>query len=118
MTALGLSKHIININSFLLQERIIRTTVNSTASCTANIHASVPQGCVLSPVLFNIITNDLLVDDGILVKYADDITLVKSTSLDDNRNNEWEAIQQWASSNHMTINFSKTKVMVINFKKS
>jgi hypothetical protein len=42
----------------------------------------------LSPILFNILTNDPRVEDGILVKYADDMTFVKATILNDNREKE------------------------------
>ena len=87
--------------------------------------AGVPQGSVISLLLFNI--DDI--DDAIpanlrdrdrVCKYADDCTFYESISTIDQSSMQvvLNSIHEWTTSNHMLINSKKTKDMLLTFRKS
>ena len=89
--------------------------------------AVVPQGSVISLLLFNIFIDDI--DDAIpanlhdrvrVCKYADDCTFYESTSTIDQSSMQvvLNSIHEWTTSNHMLINSKKTKDMLLTFRKS
>jgi hypothetical protein len=118
MKTMGVSQQLLTILASFLKDGTIRAEVNGHTSPPTAIWASVPQGCVLSPVLFNIMTNDLSHCDTwssetIIAKYADDVTLVKATTPEDGLADELAYIYNWSVANHLTLNTKKTQVMVI-----
>ena len=64
------------INDFLFQ-RSQRVRVSGVSYDVTHLSTGVPQGCVLSPLLFSLFTSDFKVqnDSCILIKYADDTVL-------------------------------------------
>jgi hypothetical protein len=118
LEALGCTGPLMSIICDFLRNRRIQTVVNNATSEPKYVYASVPQGCVLSPILFNVMTNDLRCPgQALTVKYADDLTLIKQTNLQDGMNEELGFIANWAEQNHMLINTKKTQVMTINFSR-
>ncbi len=88
--------------------------VNGSESDVVKVTSGVPQGSVLSPLLFLIYVNDLcnvtLSHGSKVTMYADNLVLYKVIDIDsaliclqDDINN----IVQWARSNLMTLNYSK-----------
>ena len=72
----GISDDLLNILSDFLRNRKQRVTLNSQSSSWTNVNAGVPQGSILSPLLFLIYINDL--SDGLSSNaklFADDISL-------------------------------------------
>ena len=80
--------------------------------------AVVPQGSVISLLLFNIFIDDI--DDAIpanlrdrvrVCKYADDCTFYESISTDDQSPMQvvLNSIHEWTTSNHMLINMVEDK---------
>ena len=65
------------VNSFLThREQQVR--INSTVSPKLVINTGAPQGCVLSPILYTIYTNDCTTinPENQMIKYADDTCIV------------------------------------------
>uniref|UniRef100_A0A0P4WNB5 Reverse transcriptase domain-containing protein n=1 Tax=Scylla olivacea TaxID=85551 RepID=A0A0P4WNB5_SCYOL len=68
-----------------LQGRTLRVVVNGRTSSPAHIGASVPQGSVVGPVLWNVYIDDLLRQLPAVKAYADDCTISLSYCRQDNQ---------------------------------
>ena len=83
--------------------------------------SGVPQGGVLSPILFALAVNDLNVksSNSTLVKYTDDICLLHfmRSSEDDNLQEEFNNIVSWSTDHGLQINSKKTKLLNFQTKK-
>ena len=109
------------IRSFL-EDRNQQVKLAGTLSSTKPCSAGVPQGSVISPVLFNIHINDIesSLPDRLFMnscKYADDCTLDESASQGSTSHMQMslDSVQDWSTRNNMTINPKKTKDMWICF---
>jgi len=80
------------------------------------ITQSIIQGSGLGPVLYAIYSSDLkaIGKDTVLVKYADDTTLVYPDQTDVSFEDEFSNIKEWSKQNRLTINISKTKEIVFH----
>lgn len=111
-------KLILLIKSFL-QNRKFRVKLTGTLSSWRNIEAGVPQGSLLSPILFNIYMSDLPTPDHVqLAAYADDVMVFatnRSPKLIRNRlNTALEIISNWYQKWKIKINSTKTKAILFN----
>lgn len=89
----------------------------TTASSKLSLKAGVPQGSILSPMLFNLFVNDLpqAISKGILFQYADDTVLLSKhisynkaiTALQDNIHKT----MLWFTDNCLEVNPVKTKLV-------
>ena len=109
------------IRSFL-EDRNQQVKHAGTLSSIKPCPASVPQGSVMSLVLFNIHINDIEseIPERLSMnscKYADDCTLDESVSQGSTSHMQMvpEAVQDWSTRNNMIINPKKTKDMWICF---
>lgn len=78
------------------------------------VNTGVPQGCVLSPILFSIYTNEIKCDiNGMpLLKYADDTALVASMTDEQSLVTYRQYIDTrvlWFQESSLKLNISKTK---------
>lgn len=90
-------------------------------SSTLTLNTGTPQGCVPSP-LYSLFTNDCLPihPSNTIVKFADDTTIVGLIT-DNNETAYREEIQhftEWCSHNNLDLNITKTKELIVNFRKS
>ncbi len=99
------------ITSFLTdRQQLVRLGKFSSNTCT--ISTGAPQGCVLSPLLFSLYTNDCTSKDPSvkLLKFADDTTLIGLIQDGDESayRQEVKELAVWCSLNNLELNTLKT----------
>ena len=100
-----------------LRARPQRVCINNTYSDCLVLNTGVPQGCVLSPLLFSLYTNELKYDDTefSLIKYADDMALV--ARLRDVSSPSYpqhiDHIAAWFADSFLDLNVTKTKELCL-----
>ena len=95
--------------------------INGMLSDTILTHTGAPQGCVLSPILYTIYTNDYRSsgEENVIIKFADDSSILglihgaEQTYFDEVNN-----FVDWCDKNYLKINVSKTKEMIFDFRRS
>jgi len=105
---------------FLLQ-RPQTVKINNLLSKTTILSTGAPQGCVLSPLLYCLFTNDCVSshDSVQLVKFADDTTVEGLITNGDETayRQEVDRLVSWCDDNNLQLNASKTKEMVVDFRR-
>ncbi|KAI3373024.1 hypothetical protein L3Q82_023467, partial [Scortum barcoo] len=96
--------------------------IGDNTSSTLVLSTGTPQGCVLSPALFTLFTSDCsaIHSTNTIVKFADDTTIV-GLILDNDETHYREEIQhltQWCSNNNLVLNTSKTKEVIVDYRRS
>ena len=96
--------------------------IGNMTSGSLTLSTGAPQGCVLSPLLFTLFTNDCVSNSSSvkMIKFSDDTTLEGLISNDDESEykREVEELVGWCSENNLELNVSKTKEIVIDFRKN
>ena len=85
------------------------------------LNTGAPQGCVLSPLLFTLFTNDCVSqnDSVKIIKFSDDTT-VEGLISDNNEyayRDEVGKLVDWCQVNNFELNVSKTKEIIVDFRK-
>ena len=79
-----------------------------------------PQGCVISPVLFTIYTNDCSINthDTKLIKFADDST-IQGLIKNSNEQSYFDFVEyfcNWCDEHYLLLNVNKTKEIIFDFR--
>lgn len=122
LVQLGLSTSLCNWLLDFLTGRPQAVRVGSNTSSTIILNTGAPQGCVLSPLLFTLLTHDCTSshNSNLLIKFADDTTVVGLISNKDETNyrSEVSRLARWCSDNNLSLNVDKTKEIVVDFRRA
>uniref|UniRef100_A0A8C7Q762 Reverse transcriptase domain-containing protein n=1 Tax=Oncorhynchus mykiss TaxID=8022 RepID=A0A8C7Q762_ONCMY len=118
---LGLNTSLCNwILDFLTgQPQVVR--VGSNTSATLILNTGAPQGCVLSPLLYSLFTHNCMArhESNTIIKFADETTVVGLITDNDETayREEVRDLAGWCQNNNLSLNVTKTKEMIEDYRK-
>ncbi|KAI5090364.1 gastrula zinc finger protein XlCGF28.1-like [Silurus meridionalis] len=122
LSLLGLNTSLCNWILDFLTERPQSVRIGNSISSTTTLSTGAPQGCVLSPLLFTLLTHDCATrhSSNHIIKFADDTTVVGLISRNDESayREEVQRLTAWCGANNLTLNVDKTKEMVVDFRRA
>lgn len=105
-----------------LTERRQTVRMGNKISKTTTVSTGLPQGCVLSPLLFTLLTHDCSAsfNTNHILKFADDTTVVGLITDNDESayREEVEQLIAWCKKHNLALNTKKTKEMVVDFRRT
>ena len=119
LNKIGISGKILSWFENYLSDRQQRVVINGENSNYGRIHAGVPQGSILGPLLFLVYINDLVdVVNSEIRLFADDTTVFVTVDNPDQAadllNKDLENMSEWANQWLIKFSASKTKCMTIS----
>lgn len=92
------------------------------SSSIITLNTGVPQGCVLSPLLYSLFTHDCapVYGSNAIIKFADDTTVVGLIRGDDEtaHRDEVQHLALWCKNNNLALNTQKTKEIIVDFRRA
>ncbi len=120
LNLLGLNNSLCNWILDFLTGRPQSVHVGHNTSSTTTLSTGAPKGCVLSPLLFTLLTHDCTAkfSSNHIIKFADDTTVVGLISNDETHYREEVAqLAEWCGANNPSFNVEKTKEVVMDFRR-
>ncbi|KAI4892451.1 hypothetical protein NFI96_008743, partial [Prochilodus magdalenae] len=119
---LGISTTLCNWISDFLTKRPQSVKLDNLSSCVISLNTGVPQGCVLSPILYSLFTHDCVPVYGsnTIIKYADDTTVIGLIRDNDETayRDEIQHLSTWCHNNNLTLNTQNTKKIIMDLRRS
>ncbi|KAK3563541.1 hypothetical protein QTP86_030952, partial [Hemibagrus guttatus] len=122
LSLLGLNTSLCNWILDFLTGRPQSVRIGDSLSSTNTLSTGAPQGCVLSTLLFTLLTHDCAAmhSSNHIVKFTDDMTVVGLISKNDESayREEVQQLTAWCKANSLSLNVDKTKEMVADFRRA
>ncbi|KAK1795573.1 hypothetical protein P4O66_001069 [Electrophorus voltai] len=122
LSLLGLNTSLCNWILDFLTGRPQSVRMGSSTSNTTTLSTGAPQGSVLSPLLFTLLTHDCAAmhSSNHIIKFADDMTVVGLINKDNESayREEVRDLVSWCKVNNLYLNVDKTKEMVVDFRRA
>ncbi len=121
LSDLGLNTSLCDwIQDFLTaRPQVVKVDQFTSNSITLNIGA--PQGCVLSPLIYSLYTHDCVSSHSStsIIKFADYTVVLGLINNSDEAAylDEVERLTSWCQDNCLSLNVSKTKELIVDFRK-
>ncbi|KAI4878726.1 hypothetical protein NFI96_018494 [Prochilodus magdalenae] len=121
LSTLGISSPLCSwIMDFLTcRPQCVRMGEHTSPSLT--LSTGCPQGIVLSPLLYTLYTHDCTTthSSNTIIKFTDDTTIIGNiTNVDEGPyREEVKLLTEWCAANNLSLNVSKTKELIIDFRK-
>ncbi|KAI4882647.1 hypothetical protein NFI96_005649, partial [Prochilodus magdalenae] len=121
LSTLGISSTLCSwIMDFLsCRPQCVRMGEHTSPSLT--LSTGCPQGIVLSPLLYTLYTHDCTTtySSNTIIKFANDTTIIGNITNDDEGpyREEVKLLTEWCAANNLSLNVSKTKELIIDFRK-
>ncbi|KAK3537789.1 hypothetical protein QTP70_018943, partial [Hemibagrus guttatus] len=122
LSLLGIKTSLCNWILDFLTGRPQSVRIGNSTSSTTTMNTGAPQGCVLSPLLFTLLTHDCAAmhSSNHIIKFADDMTVVGLISNNDESayREEVQRLTAWCKANNLSLNMEKMKEMVVDFRRA
>ena len=117
---MNVNPYIIKWYHSFLTDRVQLVKVNQTFSQTVVTNTSAPQGCVSSPILYILYTNDCTSSstNNYIIQFSDDSAILSLLHVDSDISmyTQIESFVHWCDNNHLKLNVSKTQEMIFEAK--
>ena len=121
LNSFGINPYLVSWVANFLSNRTQQVKLKNVISSVVTTNTGAPQGCVLSPILFTMYTNDCTMNNDKLklLKFADDsaiIALMRSQADEILYDNYVGEFTSWCENHNLLLNVSKTKELIIDFR--
>ncbi|KAK3514879.1 hypothetical protein QTP70_033815, partial [Hemibagrus guttatus] len=114
LSLLGINTSLCNWILDFLTGRPQSVRIGNSTSSDTTLNTGAPQGCVLSPLLFTLLTHDCAAmhSSNHIIKFADD------SKNDESSYREVQRLTVWCKANNLSLNVEKMKEMVVDFRRA
>ncbi|KAK3569886.1 hypothetical protein QTP86_006751 [Hemibagrus guttatus] len=120
LSLLGINTSLCNWILDFLTGRPQSVRIGTSTSSTTTLNTGAPQGCMLSPLLFTLLTHDCAAvhSSNHIIKFADDTTMVGLISKNDESayKEKVRRLTAWCKDNNLSLNMEKE--MFVDFRRA